>query len=301
MKTVKIDAHQHFWRYDARQYPWIAEGSPLQRDWLPADLAAVQMPLGFDGAIAVQARQSVEESEWLLGLADSDPRILGVVGWVDLRSERVGEDLDRLGRHPRWVGVRHVAQDEPDDRFLVRDDFVRGVSGLRERGLVYELLIYPRQLTAAIELVERLPEQAFVLDHAAKPCIREGSMEPWASQVRELARHGNVSCKVSGLVTEADHRAWRPEELRPYLEVVAEAFGPGRLMFGSDWPVCLLAAGYERVVEVVEGLVATWDPRHRAALFGGNAVRVYGLTSRTRSPGGAGAAGDGASEVPGAD
>ncbi|MBX3746510.1 MAG: amidohydrolase family protein [Verrucomicrobiae bacterium] len=290
---MKIDAHQHFWRYDAVEYPWIAAGSALERDWLPSDLAAVQGPLGFDGSIAVQARQSVEESEWLLGLAEADPRILGVVGWVDLRSERVGEELERLGRHPRWVGVRHVAQDEPDDRFLVGEDFVRGVSGLRERGLVYEILIYPRQLPAALELVGRLPEQAFVLDHAAKPCIREGTMEPWASQMRELGRHTNVSCKVSGLVTEADPRTWRPGELRPYLDVVAEAFGPERLMFGSDWPVCLLAAGYERVVEVVEEFVATWDGRQRAALFGGNAARVYGLASRGGPPDGGGVAAGG--------
>ena len=250
---MKLDSHQHFWRYDAAQYPWIPAGSPLQRDWLPADLAALQGPLGFGGSIAVQARQSLAESHWLLGLADADPRILGVVGWVDLQSDSVEESLAMLAAHPKFVGVRHVVQDEPDDRFLLRPAFLRGLGRLRAHGLTYDLLVYPRQLPAAIEVVRQFPEQPFVLDHIAKPLIRDGMVSPWREQIRELARFPNVCCKVSGMVTEADHRSWKPDQFHPYLDVVLEAFGPGRLLFGSDWPVCLLAASYPEVLELATG------------------------------------------------
>lgn len=272
---MRLDAHQHFWRYDARQYPWISAGSALHRDWLPADLREIQVPLGFDGTIAVQARQSLAESDWLLGLADADPRIRGVVGWVDLRSARVEEDLDRLSRHPRFVGARHVVQDEPDDDFMLGPEFLRGLSRLARYKLTYDLLIYPEQLPAALKVVARFPGQSFVLDHAAKPFIKEGWLEPWAGQIRNLARHPNVVCKVSGLVTEADWSAWRPSDLRPYLEVLLEAFGPRRLMFGSDWPVCLLAAGYSRVVEIVEDFCGGMAEADRQAIFGDTAARTY--------------------------
>lgn len=273
---MKIDAHQHFWRYDRAQYGWIPPGSPLARSWLPADLAAIHERVGFHGSIAVQARQSVAESDWLLGLADADPRIVGVVGWVDLRDPQVGVTLERLAAHPRFVGVRHVVQDEPADDFLVQPDFVRGLRQLSRNSLTYDLLIYPRQLPAAIELARLLPEQPFVLDHIAKPAVKAGSMHPWADQIRTLAQCPNVHCKLSGLVTEADHNAWRAADLRPYLEVVAEAFRPRRLMFGSDWPVCLFAASYERVLELITDFAAGFPEEDRAALFGTNALEFYG-------------------------
>jgi len=273
--VMRLDSHQHFWRHDATQYPWIPAGSALQRDWLPADLAALQRPLDFDGSIAVQARQSLGESYWLLGLADADPRVRGVVGWVDLRSERVEDDLAPLAAHPRFVGVRHVAQDEPDDLFLVRPDFLRGIGRLRQFGLAYDILVYPRQLPSAIGLASSFPEQPFVLDHIAKPPIRAGDLEPWAARIRELARHGNVLCKVSGMVTEADHRGWQFEDFRPYLDVVFEAFGPRRLMFGSDWPVCLLAASYEQVEGLARDYVRHLDARDAAAFWGGNCAGFY--------------------------
>jgi L-fuconolactonase len=272
---MHLDSHQHFWRYDAGQYPWIPQGSPLHRDWLPGDLAEWQKPLGLDGSIAVQARQTVAESDWLLGLADADPRIKAVVGWVDLRSPKVVEDLARLSRHPRFAGVRHVAQDEPDDRFLVGADFVRGIGHLHQFGLRYDLLVYERQLPAAIELVGKFPEQPFVMDHIAKPKIKEGALSPWRENIRELARAPHVLCKVSGLVTEADQKAWKPADLRPYLDVVFEAFGPERLMWGSDWPVCLLAGSYERVYRVIEEYAAALTPAQREAVFGGNCARFY--------------------------
>jgi L-fuconolactonase len=274
---MKIDAHQHFWRYDAAQYPWIPEGSPLHRDWLPADLAEIQMPLGFDGSVAVQARQGIEESDWLLGLADADPRVKAVVGWVDLRSPDVAKDLRRLARHPRFAGVRHVVQEEPDDDFMMRPDFLRGIALLREFGLTYDILIYPRQLPAALRLVAQFPKQAFVLDHIAKPSIKDGTLSPWREQIRELARSENVLCKVSGMVTEADHRAWTTEQFRPYLDTVFEAFGTSRLMWGSDWPVCLFAAEYSQCLGLVTDYAGTLSEREKRALFGGNCAQFYGI------------------------
>lgn len=273
--AMRIDAHQHFWHYAADQYPWIPADSPLQRDWLPADLATLQDPLGFRGSIAVQARQTTQETEWLLQLAAEDPRLLGVVGWVDLRNEAVGDDLRQFAQDPHFVGVRHVVQDEPDEDFLLRPDFLRGIGRLQEHGLTYDLLIYPHQLAAATGLVTRFPDQRFVLDHLAKPAIRDREFDQWATQIRMLAKHVNVWCKVSGLVTEADPARLQPEDLRPYFDLAIEAFGPERLMFGSDWPVCLLAADYPRVVELAEACTTTLDPAARDAFFGGNAERFY--------------------------
>ncbi len=275
---MRLDSHQHFWRYTREEYGWIPAGTPLERDWLPADLDVLQKPLGFDGSIAVQARQCLAESDWLLGLADGNPRVRGVVGWVDLRCDSVGADLERLARHPRFVGVRHVVQDEPDDGFLLRPDFLRGVGRLREFGLTYDVLIYPRQLPAAIEFVGRFPEQPMVLDHIAKPFIKAGTLSPWREQIRELAGFPHLLCKVSGMVTEADQQQWKADDFLPYLETVFEAFGPSRLMFGSDWPVCRLAATYEQVDGLVQDFVRGWSPESLAAFWGGNCARFYGVT-----------------------
>jgi len=230
----------------------------------------------IDGTVAVQADQSERETEFLLGLAERHPIIQGVVGWVDVRADDLPQRLEHFTTFDRFRGVRHIAQAEPDD-FLARDDVVRGVGRLREFGLTYDILVYAQQLPAALALVERLPDQPFVVDHCAKPRIREGTIEPWATHMRELAGHPNVWCKVSGLVTEADWAQWRPEEIRPYLDVVFEAFGPGRLMFGSDWPVCLVAASHQRVVALVEGYAGHLAAAERDDLFGGCAVRFYGL------------------------
>ncbi len=271
---MRLDAHQHFWSYDRDQYPWIPRKSQLARDWLPADLAAIQQPLGFEGSIAVQARQSMEESRWLLELADRSPRIHGVVGWVDLRHILVEEQLDELCAHPKFVGVRHVLQDEPDE-FMLTQEFLRGISKLSKYGLQFDLLILARQLPAAIELTRRFPNQSFVLDHMAKPEIRSGSLSPWCEDIRELATSPNVHCKVSGMLTEADHQGWKPADFTPYLETVFEAFGVNRLMFGSDWPVCLLAGSYQQTVELVEAFSAQFPVESRDALFGGNARRFY--------------------------
>lgn len=274
---MRLDSHQHFWNYSASEYPWIPTGSALQRNCLPEDLDALQAPLALDGSIAVQARQSIEESRWLLELAAKNPRIRGVVGWVDLRSERVAESLAEFSKNPKFVGVRHVVQDEPDDQFMLRPEFLRGIAQLKQFKLTYDILIYPKQLPAAIELVRQFPEQPFVLDHIAKPFIKDGLLSPWREQIRELASFPNLCCKVSGMVTEADHRQWSPDDFLPFLDVVFGAFAPDRLMFGSDWPVCLLAAGYEQVFSLVRdyALRAAPDASAQEAIFGGTAAKFY--------------------------
>lgn len=252
---MRIDSHQHFWEYDPAQYPWITDKlARIRRSFLPPDLEPKLKGAGLDGCIAVQARQTLEENRFLLGLADRYPFIKGVVGWVDLRADDAEGQLEEFARHPRFVGVRHVAQDEPDDRFLIGKEFLRGISKLKQFDLAYDILIFPKQLPAAIELVNKFPEQRFVLDHIAKPNIREQVMEPWRTHIRELAKVPNVMCKVSGMVTEAKWDTWKEGDFRPYLDVVAEAFGFERLMYGSDWPVCLLAGEYKRV----HSIAANW-------------------------------------------
>jgi L-fuconolactonase len=274
---MKIDAHQHFWRFHPVRESWITDDMlPLRRDFLPDELRTIQGKHGIQGSVAVQADQSEDETHFLLQLAESHPFILGVVGWVDLLAPRLRGRLEYFSGFEGFCGVRHIAQAEADD-WLAREEVVRGIGQLQDFGLTYDILVYPNQLPAALSLVERLPHQSFVLDHMAKPLIREGRMEPWAGLIRELASHSNVWCKVSGLVTEADWGRWRQEAIRPYLDVVFEAFGPDRLMFGSDWPVCLLAASYEEVCNLVTGYAAPLPEGQREKLFGGNAVAFYGL------------------------
>jgi L-fuconolactonase len=276
---MRIDAHQHFWHYDPVRDGWITEEmSVLKRDFLPHELETLLDENGMDGTVAVQADQSETETRFLLGLAEDHPSILGVVGWVDLLSPDLPERLERFSRFRRFRGVRHIAQAESDD-FLTRREVIRGIGMLRDFELTYDILVYPRQLPAALALVQALPDQPFVLDHMAKPLIGRGVMEPWATHVRELASHPKVWCKISGLVTEADWARWRPEEFRPYLDLVFDAFGPRRLMFGSDWPVCLLAAEYRQVVALVEAYAEQLPAPERGALFGGNAASFYGLSA----------------------
>ena len=276
---MRIDAHQHFWKYDAAEYPWIPPGSVLQRDFLPPDLEPLLRAAGVDRCIAVQARQTVEESRWLLELAEHHSIIGGVVGWVDLRSAEVDAQLERFADHPKFVGVRHVIQDEPDDEFALGKAFREGVGRLKEHGLTYDLLIYPKQLPAAIKLVQQFPQQPFVLDHIAKPNIKEQRMEPWATQIRELGKAPNVFCKISGMVTEARRHEWKAADFRPYLEVVWEAFGEDRLMAGSDWPVCLLGGSYADVMRLATDYLQQFSAATQEKVLGGNAVRFYGLAS----------------------
>jgi L-fuconolactonase len=275
---MQIDAHQHFWRYDEREYGWIDDSmAALRRDFLSEDLKPEMERNGFQGCVAVQARQTLEETRWLLELAERAPFILGVVGWVDLRSPRLRFELRSLAGQSKLVGVRHIVQSEPDERFLLQPDFLRGIAMLEEFDLAYDILIYPRHLPVAAEFVTRFPRQRFVLDHLAKPPIKSGGLDSWARGIRELAAFENVFCKVSGLVTEADWQAWKPENMRPYLDVTFECFGPSRLMIGSDWPVCTVAAPYSRVMDIVKDYLGTYAAEERDAVLGGNAAKFWRL------------------------
>lgn len=273
-----VDAHQHFWRYDAREYGWIDDTMiPLRRDFLPNDLAPELRRSAFDACVAVQARQTLEETRWLLGLADRHAFVAGVVGWVDLQAPDLRAQLEPLARHPKLVGVRHIVQGEPDDRFLLRPEFCRGVALLEEFDLAYDILVYPRHLAVAAEFVGRFPSQRFVLDHLGKPEIRRGEIRSWSEALRDLARCPNVWGKLSGLVTEADWRGWTPEHLRPYLDVAFDCFGAERLMIGSDWPVCTLAADHGRSTGVVRDYLQGRPAHERDGVLGGNARRFWNL------------------------
>jgi len=275
---VRIDSHQHFWIYEPKEYPWITdELAAIRKDYLPEDLRPLLESLGFDGCVAVQARPSTRETQWLLELADEHSFIKGVVGWVDLTAPDVREQLEEFARHPKLKGIRHLLQDEPDDAYMLRPDFKRGIGVLGEMGLVYDLLLFPRHLPYAVELVSQFPEQQFVLDHLAKPPIKEGRLSPWREEIRRLAALPNVVCKLSGMVTEADWHGWRKEDFTPYLDVVLEAFGPRRLMIGSDWPVCTLAGEYRPVMEIVIDYISQLSEDEQADILGRNAVRVYRL------------------------
>lgn len=276
---MHIDAHQHFWIYSPGEYGWIDDSmAALRRDFLPSDLQPELESSGFHGSVVVQARQKPEETRWLLELAESSKWILGVVGWVDLRSPEVRSQLKALTRNPKLVGVRHIVQSEPDDRFLLQPDFLRGISALEDFDLAYDILIYTKHLPVAAEFVQRFPRQRFVLDHLAKPPIKSGDIDFWAKGIRRLAEFPNLFCKLSGLVTEADWRQWEPEQIAPFLDIAFEAFGPDRLMIGSDWPVCLVAASYARWVEVVKTHMLGQTPECRDRVLGGNAQRFWRLT-----------------------
>jgi len=277
---MRIDTHQHLWQFDPAEYGWIgADAVALRRDYLHADLARELDAARIDASVAVQARQSLAENEFLLRQADaSNGRIRGVVGWVDLAAEDVDDVLARYAARPRFVGVRHVVQGEPDPDFLARPAFNRGVARLRTHGLVYDVLIYAPQLPAATAFVDRHPSQAFVLDHLAKPTIAAGRLDAaWARDFREIAKRPHVTCKLSGVVTEVRDATWSSEGLRPYLELALEAFGPARLMFGSDWPVVRLRAEYGEWVRVVEAATVGWSDAERDAFWSRNATRVYNL------------------------
>ncbi len=276
-----IDAHQHFWQYGAAAYAWIDDSmSALRRDFLPAEARREMDAAGIDRCIAVQARQTLEETRWLLSLADVHPFIAGIVGWVDLQAADVREELTRLAAHPKLVGIRHIVQSEPNDRFLLRPAFCRGIAELQRFDLVYDILVYPRHLPIACAFVSRFEGQRFVLDHLAKPPIRDGALRRWARDLRRLGACPNVFCKLSGLVTEADWERWTPADLHPYLDVAFESFGTDRLMIGSDWPVCTLAAGYARTMSVVIDYLANRPVHERDAVLGGNAIRCWKLTGR---------------------
>jgi len=279
---MKIDSHQHFWRYDSARDSWITDAMQvLKRDFLPDQMVLDLDANGIDASIAVQADQSEQETLFLLDLAERSNRIAGVVGWIDLRSPQLDDRLQFFTKFKKLRGFRHIVQAEPDDRFLVRRDFMRGISRLREFDFTYDILIYPKHLPAAIDLVAKFPEQRFVIDHMAKPEIKTGNSASWAANMRSIAGSPNVFCKLSGLVTEADSHHWTAADFAFYLDVVFEAFGPDRLMFGSDWPVCLLAGSYRQVTRLIEDYVGRHAAGESAKVFGANAIRFYGLKIST--------------------
>jgi L-fuconolactonase len=280
---MRIDSHQHFWHYSPAEYLWISDRmAVLKHDFLPDDLQPLLQSIHFDGCVAVQARQNLEETRWLLELAEKHEFIKGVVGWVDLCSEKLPEQLQRFARHPKLAGVRHIVHDEPDDEFMLRPEFRRGISQLREFDLTYDLLLFPKHLKPAVQLVREFPEQPFVLDHMAKPMIGERLFSPWQEDLHQLARFPNVSCKLSGMVTETRWKQWQPGDFHHYMDIVFEAFGSARLMIGSDWPVCILSGDYAPTMQLVIDYAQQFPVEVRTGILGENCARFYRIQPHGR-------------------
>lgn len=273
-----VDSHQHFWRYDAAAYEWIDDSmAPLRRDFLPGDARREMEAAGVSGCVAVQATQTLQETRWLLQLANEHAFIRGVVGWIDLQGD-VDAQLASFAPDARLVGVRHVVQAEPDG-FLQRPAFLAGVARLERPGLPYDILVYARQLRAAVAFARGFPRQRFVLDHLGKPDVRGGGFQQWRSDLAAMAALPNVCCKLSGLVTEADWRSWTPGQLRPYLDAALESFGPERLMIGSDWPVCLLAASYRATLDLVQDAIGEYSADEQRRMRAGTAIAFWNLST----------------------
>jgi L-fuconolactonase len=273
-----IDSHHHFWQYNPVEYDWIDDSMKVIRtDFLPGKLAETIMEAGVDGVVSVQARQLVEETDWLLTMSHQNEFIKGVVGWLPLFRDDVEVLLEKYSGEKLLKGLRHVIQGEPDPEFILRSDYNRGISLLKKYALVYDILILERQLPNTIRFVDQHPDQPFVLDHIAKPRISRNEFSPWKENIRELAKRENVSCKISGMVTEANFQGWTPEQLHPYFDIILEAFGPDRLLFGSDWPVCLVATTYKEWMDLVLKTIASFSETEQADIMGKNAIRIYKL------------------------
>jgi L-fuconolactonase len=278
MREERIDSHHHLWKYSQSDYPWMLEGmESIRRDFLVPELERTIHEAKIDGVVTVQARQSLLETDWLLDLASRHDIIRGVVGWVPLTDPAVASHLEKYWDYPKLKAVRHVLHDEPDDLYMLREDFNRGVAQLEDVGLRYDILIFERHLPQTVHFVDRHPNQIFIIDHIAKPRIKDHLLSPWREQMRDLARRENVYGKLSGLVTEADWKVWTQEDMQPFIDTVLESFGPNRLMFGSDWPVSLVACPYEKWIEVVERSTPSLSPSERDCLFGGTAKEAYRL------------------------
>nr|WP_320021786.1 amidohydrolase family protein [uncultured Draconibacterium sp.] len=273
-----IDTHHHLWNYNPVEFDWIDdEMAAIRKSFLPADLEATLVNSEVEGVVTVQARQSLEETNWLLKLASENDFIKGVVGWVPLADESIQQILEEYKSSPWLKGVRHVVQGEPDPEFILGKDFNKGISLLKNYNLVYDILIFEHQLANTIRFVDQHPEQQFVVDHIAKPKIKKNELEPWAKNVKELAKRENVSCKISGMVTEADYKLWTEEQLNPYFETILEAFGPSRLLFGSDWPVCLVATNYFNWLELVKKTISNFSKEEQDFILYKNAQRIYNI------------------------
>ncbi|PKQ64290.1 amidohydrolase [Labilibaculum filiforme] len=278
MKVQKIDAHQHFWNYCPEKHSWISdEMAVLKNDFMPKDLKIHLEAIDFDGCVAVQADQTEAETDFLIDLANQNPFIKGVVGWVDLRAANLRDRLVHYSKFPVVKGFRHVVQDEQDDNFIIGEEFCNGIAMLEEFGFTYDILIFAKHLIPSVEFAAKFPNQKFVLDHIAKPEIKDQKIEIWAEGIQKLASFPNVSCKLSGIVTEADWANWTEADIIPYLNVVFDAFGPERLMIGSDWPVCTLAGSYQKVMNLIIEKIKKYTTSEQEAILGGNAIEFYQL------------------------
>jgi L-fuconolactonase len=275
---LKIDSHQHFWKYEESMSDWItADMAVLRRDFMPEDLEPILKESDIDGCVAVQVNQSHKENLFQLDNADSNDFIKGVVGWVDLQAAEIVDQLEELSRHAKLKGFRHILQGEQDRALMLNSSFLKGIKALANHGFTYDILIYPDQLTYVPELVSQFPDQRFVIDHIAKPDIKGGNIADWAAGIKAFQRFDNLSCKVSGMVTEADWSNWKPEDFNPYLDIIFETFGTRRLMFGSDWPVCLTAGKYKDVVSLAGNYIDKLSTTEQMLFWGGNAVEFYNL------------------------
>jgi len=273
---MTIDSHQHFWQYELEKHSWIDDNmSAIRRDFKPSDLKKVLAENNIDGCVAVQADQTLAETDFLLKLAKENDFIKGVVGWVDLRAENIDAVLEKYHSEKKLKGWRHVVQGEPDPNFLLRPDFLNGIAYLEKYDFTYDILVFPHQLGAVLEFVKRFPHQKFVIDHIAKPYIKDGFYDGWAVLMREIGKQENVYCKLSGMITEADYNAWTPEQLHPYMHLVLEAFGSERTMFGSDWPVCLVAGSYKKVKNIVTDFISELSLQDQHMIMGENSIDFY--------------------------
>ncbi|MBN7812602.1 amidohydrolase family protein [Algoriphagus sp. H41] len=272
---MRLDSHQHFWEYDPKKHEWITpEMSRIRRNFLPADLSPLLQDAKIDGCIAVQADESQRETDFLLDLASQNDWIKGVVGWADLKSDQLDEVLDRYSESKTLVGFREVLQGR-DPAYMLQEEFIRGLRKIGQRGYAYDILIFPKHLAATLDLVKKCPDQRYVIDHLAKPYIKDGEWKEWKKAMAPLAERELMHCKLSGMITEADWQKWTPGQLIPYLEIALELFGPERLMYGSDWPVCLLAGEYERYWEVIEQFTSALSPSEKSKIMGDTAAKFY--------------------------
>ncbi len=275
---MTIDSHQHFWNYEPVKHKWIDESmSAIRNDFLPDDLKKVYNENGIDGCVAVQADQTILETDFLLDLASKNDFIKGVVGWVDLRANNLETVLEAYKAYEKLKGFRHVVQGEEDSNFLLRPNFMKGISILEKHHYAYDILVFPHQLGAVLEFVKQFPNQKFVIDHIAKPYIKDGFYEGWALLMKEIGKHENVCCKLSGMITEANFNTWTPSQIHPYMSLILEVFGAERTLFGSDWPVCLVAGNYRKVKGLVTEFIAKMSTTEQAAIMGGNAIKFYNL------------------------
>ena len=275
---MRIDSHQHFWKYDPIDYDWINdEMAVIRKDFFPGDLEPLLKQNGFDGCVAVQAHQSEQETEQLLNYANQYKFVKGVVGWVDLQADNIEARLAHYQQFEKLKGLRHVLQGEPQRDLMLQPRFKKGISLLSKFGFTYDILIFPDQLRFAKELVKEFSQQAFVIDHIAKPYIKDKKTEEWEADMQAIAQHDNVYCKISGMVTEADWQTWKIDDFKPYLDIVVNSFGTSRILFGSDWPVCLVAGSYEKVLEIVKNYFNSFSAQEQDLVFGENAVKFYNL------------------------